>query len=242
MNILDLINRYLKLNEIKNFKSFLLSLFILVLFFNGCKSSLNKVDRDSHYTNSEKSIIGRVDLRKIRDSNYYKEIQEKIYNLEVSYKKKFDELASYKNEKELKETINKLSFTLDRKKEEYLQEFYERLNRAIITVANKEKIGVILTSDSILYGYKDLTQEVIDLIDKEGSNLDLNPNQTYSLKIAYLDKIEPNIDFKKLYKDKGEDILIIFDKSNVLLGGIDLTHEISKYKLSKKRENTISNK
>lgn len=207
---------------------FLFSLFLFSFLLHGCNYS-KKIENN----NNNSLIIGRIDLRKIRDSEYYKQIQNKVYNLEIEYKNQLNKISLNKDEKELKESASKLANILETKKQEYLQEFYQRLERAVITVANKEKIGIILSSDSILYGYKDITDQVIKTIDSY-NNLDINPNLNYSLKIAYFDLNNfkdniKNIDFEKLYKDKQNNILIVFDKSNVLLGGIDLTNEIQKY-------------
>jgi Skp family chaperone for outer membrane proteins len=224
-----------KQNIIKN-----VSFIFFVLYFLSFSFILNSCNKSNQLKNeTSKVLIGRVDLRKIRDSKYYKQIQDKIYNLELEYKDQLNKISLTKNEKELKETANKLSVILENKKQEYLSDFYKNLERALITTANKENVGIILTSDSIIYGYKDLTDEIIQTLDSN-KNLDLNSNLNYSFKIAYIDlsNLKNNLnlkdtDFQKLYKDKQNDILIIFDKSNVLLGGIDLTYEIQKY-ISKK--------
>ncbi|MGB9638335.1 MAG: OmpH family outer membrane protein [bacterium] len=202
---------------------FLICLFVISFLLHSCNYS-KKIENNN-------IIIGRIDLRKIKDSEYYKQIQNKIYNLEIEYKDQLNKISINKDEKDLKEAANKLSNILENKKQEYLQEFYKKLEKAVITVANKEKIGIILSSDAILYGYKDITDEVIKTIDSN-NNLDINPNLNYSLKIAYLDLNNlknKDIDFEKLYKDKQNDVYIVFGKSNVLLGGIDLTNEIQKY-------------
>jgi hypothetical protein len=217
-----------------------ISFVFFILYFLSFSFILNSCDSSSQLRNENSNVlIGRVDLRRIRDSKYYKQIQDKIYNLELEYKNQLNKISLTKNEKELKETANKLSAILENKKQEYLSEFYKNLERAVITTANKENIGIILTSDSIVYGYKDLTDEVIQTLDSN-KNLDLTSNLNYSFNIAYVDlsNLKNNlnlndIDFQKLCKDKQNDILIIFDKSNVLLGGIDLTYEIQKY-ISKK--------
>ncbi len=224
-----------KQNIIKN-----VSFIFFVLYFLSFSFILNSCDSSSQLRNeNSKVLIGRVDLRRIRDSKYYKQIQDRIYNLELEYKNQLNKISLTKNEKELKETANKLSAILENKKQEYLNDFYKNLERAVITTANKENIGIILTSDSIVYGYKDLTDQVIQNLDSN-KNLDLTSNLNYSFNIAYVDlsNLKNNlnlndIDFQKLSKDKQNDILIIFDKSNVLLGGIDLTDEIQKY-ISKK--------
>jgi|GEM_PF-1864631 len=217
-----------------------ISFIFFILYFLSFSFVLNSCNKSNQLKNeNSKVLIGRVDLTKIRDSKYYKQIQDKIYNLELEYKDQLNKISLTKNEKELKEIANKLSAILENKKQEYLNDFYKNLERAVITTANKENIGVILTSDSIVYGYKDLTNEVIQNLDSN-KNLDLTSNLNYSFNIAYVDlsNIKNNlnlndIDFQKLAKDKQNDILIIFDKSNVLLGGIDLTDEIQKY-ISKK--------
>ncbi len=204
-----------------------LYLFLFSLLLYSCKTSNNNIKNTG---NSDKVVIGRIDLRKLKDSQSYKKLQNEIYNIEMEYQNQLKKISFYKDEKTLKETTSKLTYALEQKKQEYFQEFYNKLSRAIITVANKEKIGIVLSSDVILYGYKDITFQVIQTIDSDSSNLDLNPNLNYSLKIAYLDlnKFEKTIDFEKLYKDK-DNVLIIFDKSSVLLGGIDLSDEIKKY-------------
>ncbi|MCX7870581.1 MAG: OmpH family outer membrane protein [bacterium] len=214
----------------KEFNFILMALYLFSFSFllYSCKISNNKNDVN---TVNEKVVIGRIDLRKLKDSQSYKQLQNKIYNIEMEYKNQLKKISFYKDETKLKETTNKLTYVLEQKKQEYFDEFFNKLNRAIITVANKEKIGIVLNSDVILYGYKDITNQVLQTIDSNSSNLDINPDLTYSLKIAYLDlnKLKNPIDFEKLYKDKNNDILIIFDKPNVLLGGIDLTDEINKY-------------
>jgi Skp family chaperone for outer membrane proteins len=225
-----------------------ISFIFFILYFLSFSFVLNSCNNSNQLKNeNSKVLIGRVDLRKIKDSKYYKKIQDKIYNLELEYKDQLNKISLTKNEKELKETANKLSVILENKKQEYLNEFYKNLERAVITTANKENIGIILTSDSIVYGYKDLTDEIIQTLDSN-KNLDLTSNLNYSFNIAYVDlsNIKNNlnlksIDFQKLYKDKQNDILIIFDKSNVLLGGIDLTDEIQKY-ISKKYHTENSKK
>ena len=212
-----------------SFIFFILYFLTFSFVFDSCSNS-NQVRNGN-----SKILIGRVDLRKIRDSKYYKQIQDRIYNLELEYKNQLNKISLTKNEKELKETASKLSVILESKKQEYLNEFYKNLERAVITAANKENIGIILSSDSILYGYKDITDEIIQILDSN-KNLDLTSNLNFSFKIAYVDlsNLKDNlnlekIDFQKLYKDKQDEILVVFDKSNVLLGGIDLTNEIQKY-------------
>jgi len=225
-----------------------ISFIFFILYFLSFSFVLNSCNSSNQLKNeNSKVLIGRVDLRKIKDSKYYKQIQDKIYNLELEYKDQLNKISLTKNEKELKKTANNLSVILENKKQEYLSDFYKNLERALITTANKENIGIILTSDSIVYGYKDLTDEIIQTLDSN-KNLDLTSNLNYSFKIAYVDlsNIKNNlnlkdIDFQKLYKDKQNDILIIFDKSNVLLGGIDLTYEIQKY-ISKKYHTKNSKK
>jgi len=229
----------LKVKKNKNIIK-IISFIFFILYFFSFSFVLNSCNNSNQLKNeNSKVLIGRVDLRKIRDSKYYKQIQDKIYNLELEYKDQLNKISLTKNEKELKETANKLSVILENKKQEYLSEFYKNLERAVITTANKENIGIILTNDSIVYGYRDLTDEVIQTLDSN-KNLDLTSNLNYPFKIAYIDlsNLKNNLnlkdtDFQKLYKDKQNDILIIFDKSNVLLGGIDLTYEIQKY-ISKK--------
>jgi Skp family chaperone for outer membrane proteins len=237
----------LKVEKNKNIIK-IISFIFFILYFFSFSFVLNSCNNSNQLKNeNSKVLIGRVDLKKIRDSKYYKQIQNKIYNLELEYKDQLNKISLTKNEKELKETANKLSVILENKKQEYLSDFYKNLERAVITAANKENIGIILTSDSIVYGYKDLTDEIIQTLDSN-KNLDLTSNLNYSFSIAYVDlsNIKNNlnlksIDFQKLYKDKKNDILIIFDKSNVLLGGIDLTDEIQKY-ISKKYHTKNSKK
>ena len=120
-----------------------ISFVFFILYFLSFSFILNSCNKPNQLKNeNSKVLIGRVDLRKIRDSKYYKQIQDKIYNLELEYKDQLNKISLTKNEKELKEIANKLSAILENKKQEYLNDFYKNLERAVITTANEENIGI----------------------------------------------------------------------------------------------------
>lgn len=193
-----------------------LILFVTILLFQGCRKN-NQLD------NQDK--IGVVNIEQVKQSNTYKNIEKQIEGIKKDMEQKLKDLSKTKNTENLEYF---LSTNFKEKKEKLYQEFNEKLIKSIYYTANKEKIGLVVSYDTLPYGGTDITQKVIENLDK--GNFENSPLFNKVEIISYVentnnlkkDKIQ-NI-LKQIYAEKK--IYVVIDKKEIFLGGFDLNEEL----------------
>ncbi len=196
-----------------------LAIFFCIIFLSGCnKTEINQNNQD---------FIGVVDLYKLRNSKTYQESERKLEELKKDVEQKLKENKGQNLEYFLK-------YNFDEKKEKIMKEYNEKVMKAIYYTANKEKIGLVVSRSVLIYGGLDLTEKVIENLDK--GNFDNLPLYNNVQMIAYTkQKNIPQEIVKQIYEEKK--IYIVLDKKDVLLGGFDLDELLQKQQKDKDKPN-----
>lgn len=196
-----------------------LAVLFCIIFLSGCnKTEINQNNQD---------FIGVVDLYKLRNSKTYQESERKLEELKKDVEQKLKENKGQNLEYFLK-------YNFDEKKEKIMKEYNEKVMKAIYYTANKEKIGLVVSKSVLIYGGLDLTEKVIENLDK--GNFDNLPLYNNVQIIAYTkQKNIPQEIVKQIYEEKK--IYIVLDKKDVLLGGFDLDELLQKQQKDKDKPN-----
>lgn len=199
---------------------FFLAILFCIIFLSGCnKTKINQNNQD---------FIGVVDLYKLRNSKTYQESERKLEELKKDVEQKLKENKGQNLEYFLK-------YNFDEKKEKIMKEYNEKVMKAIYYTANKEKIGLVVSKSALIYGGLDLTEKVIENLDK--GNFDNLPLYNNVQMIAYTkQKNIPQEIVKQIYEEKK--IYIVLDKKDVLLGGFDLDELLQKQQKDKDKTNS----
>ena len=195
-------------------------IFLSLLLIQSCNLS-NKVN--------DKNEIGVVNFQKIKRSKTYKELEKNIENLKKDFQQKIEEFEK-SNKSENLNLKYFLKTNFEEKKEKLQNEFKDKLIKAIYYTANKEKIGLVISYEAMPYGGIDITEKVVQNLDK--GNIENYPSFNNVRIISYIDKnslkdyskIKQII--KQIYQEK--EIFVVIDKQNVFLGGLDLNEEFQK--------------
>ncbi|MEN3015605.1 MAG: hypothetical protein ABDH21_06095 [bacterium] len=186
--------------------------YIICIYLCGCSTN---------QTEKYELKIGVVDLQKVKLSKTYQQINQKIKSIT-------DELQKNINQKRKHQLKYFLYANLQEKKEKFIQEFNEKLQKAIYYTANQEGIGIVISYDCLPYGGIDITDKVIQNLDN-GNYSDQPMHNSVEL-VAYTDrlidqkKIEQII--KELYKERR--IYVVLSKNDIFLGGFDLNEKLPK--------------
>ncbi|MCS7244498.1 MAG: hypothetical protein RMJ36_07205, partial [Candidatus Calescibacterium sp.] len=180
-----------------------LILFITFLLLQGCQKN-NQLE-------NIQDTIGVVNIEQIKNSNTYRNLEKQIEDIKKDMEQKLKDLSKTKNTENLEYF---LSTNFKEKKEKLYQEFNDKLIKAIYYTANKEKIGLVVSYDTLPYGGTDITQKVIENLDN--GNFENSPLFNKVEIISYIqntsnvkkDKIQ-NI-LKQIYAERK--IYVVIDK------------------------------
>lgn len=111
------------------------------------------------------ATIGFVDMQQvIANSQDYKNAQTTMDAEADAMQKEFDAKSAGLNDAEKKQLFTQYQQRFNLKKQEVLGQVKAKVDAAIKDVATAQKISVVLDKDSVLYGGKDLTQDVISKV------------------------------------------------------------------------------
>jgi len=203
--------------------SILCILLVFIIFLQSCKTNTSTIKKEGNIAVD----IAVVDLEKIKDSKTYQNLQKKINELKDDVEKK---LKDKKDSKELQNLEYFLKINFEEKKQQYYNDFLNKLNKAIYYTSNKEKIGLVVSYQSMPYGGIDITEKVIYNLDN--NNFD-NFNQFNTTKIiSYIDteNIKENVNLLPIIQkiNPSKEIYVVLNKKEVFLGGFDLNEELPK--------------
>lgn len=109
------------------------------------------------------ATIGFVDMQQVvNNSKDYKDAQNTLTAEADAMQKEFDTKIGDLSDDQKKQLFTQYQQRLDLKRQEVLGKVKEKVDAAIKDVATKQGISVVLDQNSVLYGGKDLTQDVIN--------------------------------------------------------------------------------
>lgn len=117
--------------------------------------------------NETRGRIAYVDVWAVFNAHPQKTIAEKKLNqiaqsMQSELEKKAKDLPKDKQQDMLKEYQSKLN----RQEQELIQEIIEAIEEVIQTVAREKEVKIVLDKKNVIYGGYDMTQDVIDYIEK----------------------------------------------------------------------------
>lgn len=109
------------------------------------------------------ATIGFVDYIQVKSNMVdYKNAQATMAAEQEKLQKEFDEKSASLSDAEKKQLYNQYMQRLNQKATELDTQMNEKIDAAIKDIATKQGISVVLDKSSVLYGGKDLTQDVIN--------------------------------------------------------------------------------
>jgi outer membrane protein len=113
------------------------------------------------------ATIGIIDTALIKTSaQEFKKAQDAIAAEEQNLQKEFDEKSAGLSEAEKKQLFAQYQQRLQLKARDVLMKAEEKAMAAVKEVATAQGLTVVLDKDSVFYGGKDITQEVIQKLSK----------------------------------------------------------------------------
>jgi outer membrane protein len=107
--------------------------------------------------------IGFVDMQQVViNVQDYKDAQTTLATEFENLKKEFETKSSSLNEGEKKQLLDQYQQRFNLRKQEVIGKVNEKVNAAVKDVATAQGISIVLDKESVLYGGKDLTQDVIN--------------------------------------------------------------------------------
>lgn len=111
------------------------------------------------------ATIGYVDMPQVlSNSKEYKDAQTTLAAEADALQKEFDSKSTGLSEDEKKQLFGQYQQRLGLKRQELFTKVKDKLDAAIKDVATAQGITVVLEKESVLYGGKDLTQDVVNKI------------------------------------------------------------------------------
>lgn len=109
--------------------------------------------------------IGFVDMQEVvSNSPDYKNAQQTLAGEADAMQKEFDSKAGNLSDAEKQQLFAQYQQRLSLRKQELMGQVKEKVDAAIKSAAAAQGISVVLEKDSVLFGGKDLTQDVISKI------------------------------------------------------------------------------
>jgi outer membrane protein len=113
------------------------------------------------------ATIGYVDMQQIiKNSPDYKSAQTTLATEADTMQKEFDQKSVGLNDAEKKQLFGQYKQRFDLKQQEVMNQVKAKIDTTIKDVATAQGLSVVLDKNSVFYGGKDLTQDVIQKISK----------------------------------------------------------------------------
>lgn len=112
--------------------------------------------------------IAYVDVQAVFNIHPDKKVaEEELNNIAQSMQAELEEKAEDLPKDQQQELVNEYQAKLTQQEQELIQKILSKIDQAIKKVAEEKEVRLVLDKKNVIYGGYDLTQDVIDYIQKE---------------------------------------------------------------------------